>query len=219
MKSFTKGLIFCMFFAGIVLAIIVTTPDSNTMTVPVTIIHLEKTPEERFQYAVGIILKHEGGLSNDKNDPGQITNYGISLRFLKNEHIDEDGDGVIDKDDIIHLDLSEADAIYLKYFWGRFHYGNIKDLNLATKIFDIAVNMGGNEAHKILKRAMNHLIDLPIAETGTINAGIIALVNTLNVKELIENIRTEEKDVYMQIVERNPHLHFFLKGWLARAEE
>jgi len=37
--------------------------------------------EERFQYCVGIILQHEGRLSEDKRDPGQITNWGISLRF------------------------------------------------------------------------------------------------------------------------------------------
>ncbi len=219
MKSFTKGIIFSMFFTGVVLAIIVTSPASNTMSIPVTVIHPEKTAEERFQYAVGIILKHEGGLSNDKNDPGQITNYGISLRFLKAEHIDTDGDGDSDEDDIIHLDVSEADAIYLKYFWDKFHYGNIKDLKLATKVFDISVNMGGSQAHKILKRAMNHLIDIPLAETGEINAGIIALANKLDAKELIENIRTEEKDVYMMIVERNKALTIFLKGWLARAEE
>jgi len=32
-----------------------------------------------FQVALRVVLKHEGRLSNDRNDPGGITNYGISL--------------------------------------------------------------------------------------------------------------------------------------------
>lgn len=224
MNKFRKIFLFTIFIIGVVAACVITKPkkspaQNNYFHQPVTHIQVEISPAERFDHAIKFVLKHEGGLTNNKEDPGEITNFGISIRFLRSEKIDVDGDGDSDKDDIVHLDLSEADSIYLKYFWQKYHYDHINDLNLATKVFDTSVNMGANEAHKILKRSMNHLLSIPLEETGSINAGIISLVNKLDPKELIENVRTEEKDVYMQIVERNPHLRIFLRGWMARANE
>lgn len=222
MSSFRKACIGVFLFCGLVAVVVETAPKSampSVVHVPPSIKKAPESPEERFKYAVGVVLKHEGGLSNDKDDRGGITKYGISLRFLKSENLDIDDDGDVDKDDIIHLDLAEADEIYAKFWWNRFHYNNINDLILATKIFDTSVNMGASQCHKILKRAMNHLVDIPIVETGDLNASTIALVNRLNPKDLLENFRTEEKDVYLQIVERNPRMKVFESGWLKRANE
>ena len=36
-----------------------------------------------FDKCLKIVLIHEGGYSDDPDDPGGTTNYGISLRFLK----------------------------------------------------------------------------------------------------------------------------------------
>lgn len=222
MDKFRNAALATILISGIVACVVFTTPSYHAPTIvhaPVTVVQPDKTPDERFKYAVGIVLRHEGGLSNDKADPGGITKYGLSLRFLKQEKLDIDGDGEVDKDDIIHLDLAEADELYAKYWWDKYHYNNIKDLTLATKVFDASVNMGPSEAHKILKRAMNHIMDLPIVESGDIDARTISLANHLNAKDLLENFRTEEKDVYMEIIERKPSLKVFESGWLRRAEE
>ncbi len=56
-----------------------------------------------FEKAVEKVLEHEGGYVDHKNDPGGATNYGISLRFVKQStgiDLDVDGDGDIDADDI-----------------------------------------------------------------------------------------------------------------------
>lgn len=36
------------------------------------------TPDGRFTFAFNALIGHEGGYSNDKNDPGGQTNYGIT---------------------------------------------------------------------------------------------------------------------------------------------
>ena len=36
-----------------------------------------------FAKALSFVLGNEGGFSNDPNDAGEATNYGISLRFLR----------------------------------------------------------------------------------------------------------------------------------------
>ena len=58
------------------------------------------TPYQRFEEAIKVILKHEGGYSNDKDDPGGATDYGISLRFLQDHDIDLNGDGKVNEMDI-----------------------------------------------------------------------------------------------------------------------
>lgn len=46
------------------------------------------TPQERFDYAINVVLKHEGQFSNNLSDSGGETNYGISIHFLKLEKFD-----------------------------------------------------------------------------------------------------------------------------------
>lgn len=54
---------------------------------------------DKFKHAVQVVLKHEGGFVNDKNDRGGATKAGISLRFLQKENIDINNDGKIDEQD------------------------------------------------------------------------------------------------------------------------
>jgi len=51
----------------------------------------------RFEDALPTVLRHEGLYSEDPADPGGATNYGISLRFLR-QLGDTDGDGFAEGD-------------------------------------------------------------------------------------------------------------------------
>ena len=114
------------------------------------------TPD--FSAAIKTVLKHEGGFVNDPDDPGGATNWGISLRFLKGQGLevgDVDHDGDIDADDILKMSQSDAIAIYRQAFWVKNGYGSFPDHRVAAKTFDLCVNMGPRQAHKILQRAIN----------------------------------------------------------------
>ena len=69
-----------------------------------------------FEFAHKFTSKWEGGFVDHKNDPGGATNYGVSLRWLKNEGIDIDGDGKIDINDIKALTPSKAAELFKKEF-------------------------------------------------------------------------------------------------------
>lgn len=170
-----------------------------------------------FPYAIKVVLEHEGGLTNDKHDPGGLTNYGISLRFLKDEHIDINGDGKIDANDIIHLTQTKADDIYFKDFWKKYHYDEIIDKNIATKVFDGAVNMGASRENKLLKKAINLIIYEPIAVDGTLDEETIGIINNIETAVLHDALRKTESDFYKSIVDKNHALIGFEKGWLLRA--
>lgn len=57
--------------------------------------------------SIDLVLRHEGGLSDDPNDPGGLTNFGISLRSYPE----------LGADGIRSLTRAQAEAIYLKDFW------------------------------------------------------------------------------------------------------
>jgi len=64
--------------------------------------------KENFNLAVDFVLKHEGGYSNDPNDPGGETNFGISKRY----HPDVD---------VKNLTVEGAEQIYKAQYWDAYH--------------------------------------------------------------------------------------------------
>lgn len=173
--------------------------------------------DSRFNYAVKIILEHEGYLSDNKKDPGLTTKWGISLRFLKLAGIDIDNDGDVDVNDVLALKKYKAIDIYKKYWWDKHHYNNIKDLEVATKVFDLAVNMGPIASHKILQEAINNFTKPQIKVDGIIGKQTIKGANKIRPDWLMDKIREGAKKKYLAIINDNPHLDWAKEGWLNRA--
>lgn len=174
-------------------------------------------PQNRFNYAINVILEHEGLLSDGAHDSGGLTKYGISLRYLKDEKIDINKDGDSDKDDIRALSKQEAIAIYKKDWWDKYNYEAINDVKVATKIFDMAVNMGPIEAHKLTQQALNHLLMSKLQVDGVLGAKTIASINAQHEGDMLQELREEQKDFYLRLITNKPALKIYEKGWLARA--
>lgn len=175
--------------------------------------------DKRFDIAMQTVLRHEGGLSHDKNDPGGYTKYGISLRFLKDSKIDPNGDGVEDKEDIIHLTQTEADKIYYVEWYKKYNYGKINDVRIMTKIMDFSINAGASECHKLVKRAVNAIVTPEIKVNGKLDDKTIEIINLIEPAVFHDAFRNEQEEFYEELVKRNPHLRIFLAGWLARARD
>ena len=75
--------------------------------------------KENFQDALQITLRWEGGLVDHPADPGGLTKWGVSLRFLRAIGVDLNGDGTVDGRDIRSLTHEQRDAIYRDHFWDR----------------------------------------------------------------------------------------------------
>ncbi len=91
--------------------------------------------DKKFNIAMKTVLRHEGGYSDDSKDPGGATNFGISLRYLKEEKICENNDCNFDKNEIINLTETEADEIYYKNWYIKNRYNEIKKSNYFDKSF------------------------------------------------------------------------------------
>lgn len=169
-----------------------------------------------FDYAVNIVLKHEGGYSNDPKDPGGETNFGITESTL--EHCRSQL-GI--SREVKDLTLEDAKMIYKIHYWDPYPYDEIDSKTIAAKLFDAAVNIGQHTAVKLLQKAFMY-VGYRIAVDGRLGTKTIDAINNaykIGLEyTLLDEFREYLKEHYEDLVEKNPSLKKFLKGWLNRAE-
>lgn len=161
-----------------------------------------------------IILEHEGGFVNHPADPGGATKYGVSLLFLKDTALidgDIDRDGDIDQDDIIALTIEDSERIYKKFFWDRLHLEGLDLELLKLHLFDHGVNAGTRTAVKLLQKVLG------IEDDGSLGPTTTRIANRY-IGDLVEKYKTARQNYYLLLIDKNPKLEVFKKGWLNRIE-
>jgi lysozyme family protein len=152
-----------------------------------------------FDIAIETVLANEGGLVEDKMDPGGLTNFGLSQRSYP-------------KLDIRNLTREEAIEIYRRDWW---HYAGIIDQRVATKILDSCVNMGEHAAIFLLQEIVLQVIK-PDGIYGEVTEDA---VNRLDPNALLTAYRAKLEQHYRNIVLARPEEMKFLDGWLRRAKQ
>lgn len=170
-----------------------------------------------FAGAVSFLLANEGGHFEDAAT-GEISNYGISLKWLKT--IDPEATAAT----IRHLTRPAAVELYRKYWWDQFNFGLIPNAAVATKVFDAAVNCGAMTAIRILQETLNEPMESSeqIATDGHIGAKTAAAVERdIDADEygLLAAFSVNLEDHYRCVAEKNPKLAHYLPAWLERAEK
>jgi lysozyme family protein len=181
-----------------------------------------------FERAIPYVLKNEGKLSKNKADRGGNTNYGISYKYLvyvssKNKRlfkeVDLNNNKIIDEYDIYHMTEKEACDIYLKEWWQKYGYGKIDYQPLATKLFDMSVNMGPNRPLVFLRDICKGCIT---SNSPHVSDYAAAVINNLSVQEkerIIDKLIITSIDFYKCLAKRRPSQEIFLKGWVRRAKQ
>jgi lysozyme family protein len=108
----------------------------------------------KYEIALALVLSLEGGLADDPVDPGGVTKAGISLAYLRaiGPAGDTDGDGDVDRHDVVALTAERVRAHYRTGFYDRCRCEDLP-LPVAILTFDAAVNQGPVTAIKLLQRA------------------------------------------------------------------
>lgn len=172
--------------------------------------------DEEFEHVVGV----EGKYSNDPNDNGGETMYGITIAVARaNGYTGPMRD----------MPLSVAKSIYKKQYWDLMHLDEIAPISrqVAHEMFDTGVNMGTGKAAMFLQRSLSALNrrgrDYPdLTVDGQIGPmSISALKTFLNARGrftesesvLVELLNSQQGARYLDITEGRPQNEDFIYGW------
>jgi lysozyme family protein len=164
----------------------------------------------KFDRAVDVVLKHEGGYVDHSHDPGGATNFGISLRYARTlgSMMDLDGDGVVDKKDILLVTPEKAKVVYRDWFW-RDVRGDELPAGLDLTVFDYAVNSGAGRAIRALQNAAG------VQPDGVFGPATMRAVMAADAKTLINHIN----DGRLEFLKRLPTWPTFGRGWTSRIND
>lgn len=169
-----------------------------------------------FKLAIQPLLEIEGGES-DKDDPGGLTKFGITLTFLKAANIHINDDGIIDEKDIADLTIEDAISIYRVHWWEKFGYSHINDQAIANKVFEMAVNMGGGQAHKLAQRACWAFGGIGTTDDdGILGEKTLKELNRWGA-DLLPVLKSEQANFYRLLAQKDIRIKNRLKGLLNRA--
>jgi RHS repeat-associated protein len=160
--------------------------------------NVDKTSNfEKYQAKV---FKHEGGYVNDPTDPGGATNKGIIFRnFKKWANSDLGIEPTLGN--LQNLSNEQASVLYKKHFWDTFRGDEFDSGSVAFALYDWTVTSGG--AIKQLEKNLSKTLFSGITVDGKLSSNEVALLNTVNDKQLFELINGARLDYYDELIDKS----------------
>lgn len=157
----------------------------------------------RFKASLEFVGKWEGIYSDDKDDPGGATKYGITQKTLS-----EYCGRKVSKQEVQDLTYDRAKTIYHTLYWQK-AYCTALPAGLDTIMFDCAVNQGVPTAKKILQQTLKLK---PDGIFGIKTMAAISMLDQVSTKDL-------SRDFLARRAVRYANLLTFWKygfGWFRR---
>lgn len=182
-----------------------------------------------FDYAWKFTLAHEGGLTEDKNDPGGITKWGVDFRMLSGlakkqkmkAMLIENGVRLpVTRETIKALTKAQAAAIYRAVVWEPLACWRYAD-PIAMVLFDAGVISGNQQSVILVQRAWNgrHPRATQLAVDGIIGPKTTQAILTDEALPLAARAIDERLAFHIRLVEQKPKLKAFLPGWKNRVRD
>ena len=163
---------------------------------------------DRFEKFLDYIFEVEGGYTNDENDRGGATNFGIT---------EEEAREFGYTGDMKDLTKDFAKNIYLKKYYLGNKLDKILNNKVALSIFDWAVNSGGNGT-KNAQIAINQLTNANLDVDGIIGNKTLEALNVADPEKFLEVYHNLQRIYYKGKVEADRTQERFLTGWLNRVQ-
>jgi len=156
--------------------------------------------DRNFARALQLVLKSEGGWSDNPADPGGATMKGVTIATFR-RYIDPKGT----KDDLRHITDAQLAKVYREQFWNAINGDQLPD-GVDYAVFDFAVNSGPGRAARYLQSAAG------VAMDGVIGPATIVAVSSKPAGVVIDHLC----DMRLAFLERLPTWGTFGRGWSAR---
>ena len=153
-----------------------------------------------FPASLALVLKSEGNFVNHRNDPGGMTNLGVT-RNVWRDWVNRD----VDEAEMRSLTPELVTPLYKARYWDACKCDDLPR-GVDYAVFDSAVNMGSSRAAKLLQTALGVTAD------GSIGRATIAAAAAADPAELLEAFSLGKEAFYQSL----PTFTTFGKGWLNR---
>jgi lysozyme family protein len=182
-----------------------------------------KSAVTNFLIVLVSLLAVEGGLVNDKDDPGGLTFAGIS----REHHPEWSGWQIVDREirrgynyksrlyenRILY---SKVTQFYYQVTWQPLLLDYVPDEKIRKKIFGVAAHLGTYRA----ARALQYAVGVPVdGYVGPVTLKELSNDIRRGLSErIVQNIEDYQTRVYQQSIAENPKRKKYREGWIARAE-
>lgn len=159
--------------------------------------------EANFHHCLQLVLAHEGGFVHDPQDPGGITNLGVTKSAWEAY-----AGHAVNETFMRGLTPVAVAPFYKLEYWDKVR-GDQLPSGVDCAVFDYAVNSGTGRAARTLQQAAGVLVD------GSIGPATLAAVAQKDPVELVTNI-CKLRQSFLQAL---PTFGHFGKGWTARVAQ
>ena len=174
---------------------------------------MQQRSDSLFYSTIPLVLKYEGGFTDNPNDRGGRTNMGVTQGFL-DTYKERAGVSV---DDVRHLKEEDAIELY-RTEWNIYGFGKLDNSNVMKLVYDFAVNSGPLVAIKYLQRILNSK-GKNLAVDGYIGENTNRAANSVDEKWLVREIQKSRAEHCDRIVDQDPKQREFIKGWFNRIND
>lgn len=159
--------------------------------------------KDNFESALKAILHHEGGYVNHPQDPGGMTNLGVTKRVWE-EWVGHE----VDEKAMRALTPELVAPLYKQKYWNRVR-GDDLPTGVDYIVFDAAVNSGAGRASKWLQTVVKTVPD------GAIGPATLRAVAAMPAADIVEKYQ-ETRLAFLQSL---PTWGTFGRGWGRRVQE
>ncbi|TGQ41350.1 glycosyl hydrolase 108 family protein [Mesorhizobium sp. M00.F.Ca.ET.216.01.1.1] len=156
--------------------------------------------DRNFARALALVLKSEGGWSDNPADPGGATMRGVTLanfrRYVK---------AGATKADLKKISDAELATIYRRFYWNAVAGAELPD-GIDYAVFDFAVNSGPGRAAKYLQAVVG------AAQDGRIGPATLKAISARPPGTVIDELC----DARLAFLKRLPSWPAFGRGWFDR---
>ena len=156
-----------------------------------------------FEAALKAVLHHEGGFVNHPDDPGGMTNLGVT-KAVWEEWVGH----AVDEKVMRALTPEVVGPMYKAKYWDKIKGDDLPE-GVDYAVFDAAVNSGPGRAAKWLQACVG------VEPDGGIGPKTLAAVAAFASAELVEDYAKRRLSFLMDL----PHWGTFGKGWSRRVAE
>tara|TARA_B110000285_G_scaffold55108_1_gene62733 strand:- start:39 stop:548 length:510 start_codon:yes stop_codon:yes gene_type:complete len=156
-----------------------------------------------YSTCLNMLLEHEGGFVNHPDDPGGMTNLGVT-RAVYEEYMGRTSS----EEEMRELTHEDVAAIYKENYWDRIK-GDSLPSGVDWSVFDWCVNSGVSRAAKALQRIVG------VEQDGGIGPMTIAAVSDFPCDDIIDKLHYARQSFYQKL----STFETFGKGWTRRNNE